>query len=93
MHPIKDSRPLNFSPTPEFFPLGRRIKGEVELVEVFDLVEAGGLDPAAHQSAGPHVQFILQDQFQKLGVIQPVAARLVQADFQALGQARKPKLF
>ncbi len=45
------------------------------------------------QPAGAHVQLVLKDQFQELGVIEPVAGRLAQADFKALGQARKPKLF
>src|SRR5208283_6222279 len=43
----------------------QRIEGEVELVEVFDFAEKGGFDAAADQSAGPHVQFVLEDQLQK----------------------------
>jgi hypothetical protein len=35
----------------------------------------------------------LENQFQKLSVIQPVAGCLAEADFQALSQARKAKLF
>jgi hypothetical protein len=50
-------------------------------------------DAAFDQAAGSHVQFILKDQFQELAVIQPVTARLAEAYFQALGQARKPELF
>jgi len=73
--------------------LDRRVEGEVELIEVFDLAEHGGFDAAADQSAGPYVQLVLENQFQELAVIEPVARRLAEADFKALGQAREPKLF
>src|ERR1700727_2403399 len=70
----------------------RRVEGEVELVKVFDLAEQGGFDAAANLPAGAYVQLVLKDQFQELGVIEPVAARLAEANLQALGQAREPKL-
>ena len=73
--------------------LDRRVEGEVELIEVFDLAEHGGFDAAADQPAGPYVQLVLENQFQELAVIEPVAAGLAEADFKALGQAREPKLF
>jgi len=35
----------------------------------------------------PHREFILQDQFQELGVRQPVGRRFLQTHVEALGQA------
>ncbi len=53
------------------------VEAEVEVVQRLELAERGGFDAALPQAFVPDVQFVLQDQFQKLGVAQPVPGRLL----------------
>ena len=70
----------------------RRVEREVEFVEIPGLAEAGGAHAPLDLPAAAHRQFVLEDQLQKLGVVQAIAGGFRQPHFQALGQAREPQL-
>ena len=56
-------------------------------------MERGGLDPAADQPLLAHGQFVLQDQFQELGMVELMPGRLLQPHLERLGQAGQAQLF
>ena len=70
----------------------RRIEGEVEFVERLQFAELGRLHAAVDLPLLADEQFVLQDQFQELGVAELVAGRFLQADVERLGQARQAQL-
>jgi hypothetical protein len=43
-------------------------------------VKVGGLGAAGHLPSVAHVDFVLKDQFQKLGMAEPVGGGLLQTD-------------
>lgn len=47
---------------------------------------------AFHLSLVPHVQLVLEDQFEELGVTEPGGGGFLQAHGQGLGQAREAQL-
>ena len=56
------------------------------------LAEQRRLDAPLQLAVGPHRQFVLQDQFQELGVAQAVAGGLLQPHLQALQQPGEAQL-
>ena len=68
------------------------LNDQSKLVERLHFAEGGGLHAAVDQSLAANQQFVLQDQFQELGVAEVVAGRFLQAHLQRLGQAREAKL-
>jgi len=76
----------------DLLPLDRRIELPVEVFERAHLAEAGGFHTPLNQPVLPDRQFILQDQFQELGVGEVVAGGLLQPDLQRLRQPREPEL-
>ena len=59
---------------------------------VFSSRNDAALTRRPHLPVATHRQFVLQDQFQELGVVQAVAGRLVQTDLQAVEQPRQAQL-
>ena len=72
--------------------LDRRVEGPVEVVQGFQLAEASGLDAPVQLPLAAHDQFVLQDQFQELGVVEMVAGRFLQAHVQAFQQPGQAQL-
>ena len=72
--------------------LDRRVERPVEVVEGLQFAEAGGLDSPLQLAVGADGQFVLEDQFQELGVVEAVAGRFLQADVERLQQPREPQL-
>jgi len=69
----------------------RGIEGEVEVFEVSRVPEAGGFVAAADLAGGPHVEFILEHEFQELAVGQPVGFGFLKPKLQAAQQPREPE--
>ena len=69
-----------------------RIEAPIELIERLDLTELGGLDAALQLAIGTHREFVVEDQFQELAMIEMIGDGLVQAHLQGRQQARQAKL-
>ncbi len=77
----------------DLFAVDRRIKAPVKVLQGFEAAEVGGLGASIHQALVADVQFVLADQFQELGVTEPVGGGFLQTNVQGLGQAGEPELF
>ena len=64
----------------------------VEVFQAFQGPEVGGFGSSGQLSLMAHVQLVLEDQFEELGVAQPGGGGLLQPHGQGLGQAGEAKL-
>ncbi len=56
-------------------------------------MEVGDLGAAVEHPLFAHIEFVLQDDFQELFMAEAAGSSLLQADAQAVGQAREAELF
>ena len=75
------------------FAVDGRIETPVEVFQCFQATEIGGLGAAFHQPLLADIDFVLADQFQELGMAQPVGDGFLQAHVQGLQQAGEAELF
>ena len=66
----------------------RGIEGEVEVLQASRVAEAGGFVAAADLAGCPHVEFVLEHEFQELAVGQPVGFGFLKAKLQAAQEPR-----
>jgi len=66
--------------------LDRAVEVPVEIFQSLLLAERRGLGAPGDQPIVPHGQLVLKDQFQELGVVEPVGLGLLEPDFQRGGQ-------
>ena len=69
------------------------IKTPIEVFQRFQATEVSGLGAAFDQPLLADVDFVLADQFQELGMAQPVGDRFLQAHVQGLQQTGEAELF
>jgi hypothetical protein len=69
------------------------IEAPIKVFERFEGVEVGGLGAAFQLTLLPDVEFVLQDEFQKLGVAQTVGGGFLEPDAQGLAQAGEAEFF
>ena len=69
------------------------IEAPVEVLQRFEGVEVGGLGAAFQLALLPDVEFILEDEFQKLGMAQTIGGGFLEPDAQGLAQAGETELF
>src|ERR1700722_9741195 len=72
--------------------LDRRVERPVEVLQGLQLAKLGGLDTPPQLAIATHRQFVVQDHLQKLRMVQAVAGRLVESDFQAFQQPGQTQL-
>ena len=70
----------------------RWIEREVKVLERLELAKGSRLDPPADEPIRTHDQFVLQDQFQELGMGQLVAGCFSEPNLQRFGQPGQPQL-
>jgi len=66
------------------FPLDGRIKLPIEVFQRFELPELRCLSAACQPALVAHVEFVLHEQFQKLGMAEAIGCGFLQAHFQGL---------
>ena len=69
------------------------VEAPVEVFQRFQTAEISGLGAAFHQPLLADIDFVLADQFQELGVAQPVGDGFLQTHVQGLQQTRETELF
>ena len=69
------------------------VEAPVEVLQRFEGVEVGGLGAAFHLTLLPDVEFVLEDEFQKLGVTETIGGGFLEPDAQGLAQAGEAELF
>ena len=75
------------------FAVDGRIEAPIEVFQRFEAAEISGLGAAFYQPLLAHIDFVLADQFQELGVAKPVGDCFLQAHVQSLQQTRQAELF
>ncbi len=68
------------------------IEVPVEVFEGFQSAKIGGFGAPCHHPVVAHVEFILEDEFQKFGVAESVGGRFLEARGQTLHQAGETQL-
>ena len=68
------------------------VEGEVEVLEGFQLAEAGGLGAPGDFALAADVEFVGEDEFQELVVAEVVATGFLEAHLEALQQPRETQL-
>jgi len=66
------------------FAVDSGIKTPIEVFQCFQAAEISGLGAALHQPLLTHIDFVLANQFQKLGVAKPVGDGFLQSHVQGL---------
>jgi hypothetical protein len=69
-----------------------RIEGPVEGVEGFEIAEAGGVDATLDLSIGANEEFVLEKEFEEVGVAEAIGLGFMQADIETLGQSGEAEL-
>ncbi|HEY5742718.1 MAG TPA: hypothetical protein VIS99_09265 [Terrimicrobiaceae bacterium] len=65
------------------------IEGEVEVVQRADLAEVGGFLAPGDCALLSHVEFVLENEFQELGVGEPVGFGFLEAQLEGAKQSRE----
>ena len=68
-----------------------RVEAEVEVVQAARFAEPGGFVAPGDLPLAAHVDFVLEDEFEELGVGKPVAFGLPQPQVEAVKQPREPQ--
>ena len=69
------------------------VEAPVEVLQRFEGVEVGGFGAAFHLALLADIEFVLQDEFQKLGVAQTVGGGFLKPDAQSLAQTGETEFF
>lgn len=75
------------------FAVNGRIEAPVEVFQRFQTPEISGLGATFHQPLLTDIDFVLADQFQELGMAQPVGDCFLQAHVEGLQQTGEAELF
>jgi len=75
------------------FAVDGRIKTPIKVFERFEATKVSGLGASFHQPLLAHINLILADEFQELGVTKPVGNCFLQSHVQGLHQTGEPACF